>query len=247
MLFEESFIFLPRRFPEGDWQPQGIDFEDAYFRSRDGTKLHGWYVPHESPRAVVLFCNGQQGNLTWQTPFLERLHNDVEVSLFTFDYRGYGRSEGKPTERGLFEDVRAAREWLSQRASVSAERIVVLGASLGGSIAVDLAAEEGARALVLLSTFTSVVDIAARRFPYLPVRLLLRTRLDSLSKIGRYHGPLFLCHGRMDDVIPFSMGERLFAAAGEPKQFVEIPGWGHDTPPPDLFYDRLREFLVQLE
>jgi len=247
MFFEESFLFLPTRFPEGNWQPEGIHFEDAHFESRDGSRLHGWYIHRENPSAVLLFCNGQAGNLTWQAPFLERLCNDTGVSLLTFDYRGYGQSEGQPSERGIFQDVRAARDWLSQRAAVSNEQIVVCGASLGSAVALDLAADEAVRALVLLSPFTSVMDMAALRFPYIPFRFLLRTRLDSLSKIGKYCGPLLVCHGTSDTVIPYSMGERLFAAANDPKQMLAIPEWGHDTPPPDAFFHGLREFLGRVQ
>jgi fermentation-respiration switch protein FrsA (DUF1100 family) len=246
MIFEESFIFFPMRYPEGDWQPAGVSFEDAWFQSPDGLRLHGWYAGHESPRAVVLFCHGNAGNITHRADTLQALHDLANVSLLVFDYRGYGRSEGKPNEAGLVADARAARAWLADRAGVSEQDVVLMGRSIGGAVAVDLAANDGARALVLESTFTSVPDLAAHHYRFLPVRKLLHTRFDSLSKIRRYHGPLFQSHGDADTIVPYESGRRLFEAANEPKQFITIPGRDHNDPQPPEYYEALAEFLDRL-
>jgi hypothetical protein len=173
----------------------------------------------------------------------QRLHDRVGVSVMVFDYRGYGRSEGQPSEAGVLADARAARAWLAHRAGIAENRIVLLGRSLGGGVAVDLAAADGARALVLESTFTSMPDVAQTMFPLLPVHSLMQTKFDSATKIGKYHGPLLQSHGTADRLIPYSIGRRLFDAANEPKQFVPIPDGDHNDPQSEDYYRALSAFL----
>jgi len=250
MFFEESIIFHPLKYPEGVWKVGGFEVEDAYFQAADGTKLHGWYAPRENPRAVVLYCHGNAGNVTNRTEILRRLSQRTGVSVLIFDYRGYGRSEGKPSEAGVLADARAARAWLAQREGIpkdeEAEKIVMMGRSLGGAVAVDLAAADGARALVLESTFTSIPDMGTHIYPWLPVRMFVRTRLDSLSKIGSYEGPLLQSHGDGDSIVPFQLGEKLFQAANEPKEFIPFKGLDHNDYQPIEYYDKLSEFFDQL-
>ena len=242
---EKSLVFAPSRYPIGDWQPAGLTFEDARFAAADGTRLHGWYVPHAQPRAVVLFCHGNGGNVALWADVLRILHDRMGVSALGFDYRGYGRSEGVPSEPGVLADGRAARAWLAQRAGVAENQIVVMGRSLGGAVAVDLATD-GARGLVLESTFTSMPEVGHATLPWLPVRTLMRTQLNSLAKIGRYHGPLLQSHGTADRLIPFAMGRQLFAAANGPKQFIAIPGGDHNDPQTEEYYAALFDFLGRM-
>jgi len=130
MIFEESLIFHPLRYPAGEWQPAGLVVEDAEFTSADGTRLHGWFVPHGHPRAVVLFAPGNAGNITYRTDRLRRFHRTLDAAVMIFDYRGYGRSEGRPNERGVLADARAARRWLAERTGVAETDIVLVGESL---------------------------------------------------------------------------------------------------------------------
>ena len=246
MIFEESLIFFPSRYPQGDWQPPGLHFEDAEFVAADGTRLHGWYAHRQDARAVVLFCHGNAGNVTHRANTLMALNDLVGVSVLIFDYRGYGKSEGKPTEDGVLADARAARAWLAEKEGVAQSDVVLMGRSLGGALAVDLAAKDGARALVLESTFSSVPDVAAYHYPWIPVRLVLRTRLDAAAKIGDYRGPLLQSHGDADSVVPYQLGQKLFEAAGEPKEFVTIPGGDHNDAQPREYYHALIEFLDDL-
>ncbi len=160
MVFENSLIYFPMNFPEDDWAPQGITVEEAWFSAADGTKIHGWYAPHEKPRAVVLFCHGNAGNITHRADIVRALNDRVGVAVLVFDYRGFGKSEGKPNEPGVLADARAARSWLAQKTGVSENRIVLMGESLGGAVAVDLATD-GARALIQENTFSSMPDVAA--------------------------------------------------------------------------------------
>jgi fermentation-respiration switch protein FrsA (DUF1100 family) len=163
-----------------------------------------------------------------------------------FDYRGYGRSEGSPDEAGILADARAARTWLARRTQVKESDIVLFGESLGGAVAVDLAAE-GARGLVVDSTFSSLPDVAAWHFPWLPVGVLLQTRLDSAGKIGKYRGPLLEFHGDRDQTVPIQFGRRLFAAANEPKQFVVMPGIDHNDRRPPAYFRALDRFIAELK
>ncbi len=246
MFFENAFIFFPIRYPQGDWSPAGLAYEDVFFQAANGPRLHGWYVPHDQPRAVILYCHGNAGNITHRADVLRVLHNQVKVSVFIFDYRGYGRSEGKPSEAGLLADARAARAWLAKREGIGEKEIVLLGRSLGGAVAVDLAADQGARGLILESTFSSLPDLAAYHYRWLPVRYLLRTKFDSLSKIPRYRGPLLQSHGTADRIVPIRYGQRLFQAASEPKQFFTIAGGRHNEMPPAEYYQLMADFLEKL-
>jgi uncharacterized protein len=245
MFLERSMVFVPSRYPDGDWRPADLALEDAELSAPDGTRLHGWFVPHEHPRAVILFSHGNGGNLSHRVDILRDLHH-LGAAVMIFDYRGYGRSEGSPDEAGILSDARAARAWLAKRAAIDEKQIVQMGESLGGGVSVDLAAADGARGLVLISTFTSLPDAAAAHYPWLPVRLLMHTRLDSLAKIGNYHGPLLQVHGDADRIVPFALGKRLFEAANEPKRFVVIPGGDHNDPPAAEFYQALDQFLGEL-
>jgi fermentation-respiration switch protein FrsA (DUF1100 family) len=224
MYLENSMIYFPSRYPEGDWHPRGLAVEDAWFHGADGVKLHGWYVRGKNPRAYVLFFHGNAGNVTDRADIVRQLVDDVGAAVLIVDYRGYGRSEGKPREAAILDDARRAQRWLMDREKISPKDIVVLGKSLGGAVAVDLAARTGARALVLLSW-------------------LMRTRFDSESKIKDYHGPLLMYHGTADSIVPIRFGKRLFAAANEPKRFIEDPHHDHNDPLPDKIYDDLRQFL----
>lgn len=244
MFAEESLIFLPDRQPLAGWELPHV--ERARFEAADGTKLHGWFFPHDEPRAVVLFACGNAGNISYRAERLAAFCRRQRVALLAFDYRGYGLSEGRPNERGVLLDARAARKWLAERAAIAEKDVVLLGESLGGGVMVDLAAHDGARGLILERTFTSLPDVAAVHFPFVPVRWLMRNRLDSLSKIVNYRGPLLICHGAADEIIPYALGQRLFAAANEPKCFVDLDRVGHNDPLPPDWDDAVDRFFDQL-
>jgi hypothetical protein len=221
MFLEDQLIFFPSKYPEGNWNPPGLAFEDAAFQAADGVNLHGWFVPHPQPRATVLFAHGNAGHLADRAELLRLLHR-LRVETLAFDYRGYGKSAGTPNEAGILADARAARSWLARRTGTSEKDIVLYGESLGGGVAVDLAAADGAGGLILQNAFTSLPDVAAHHYPWLPVRMLMRNRLDALSKIGRYQGPLLQCHADTDEIVPFELGQRLFEAAGSKEKTLIV-------------------------
>lgn len=242
---DEMLLFFPTQYPDGDWNPEGLQTEDIWFNAQDGTRLHGWYCPCEKARAVVLFLHGNAGNLSYRANRIAALQSDLRVTTFIFDYRGYGRSEGQPTVDGVLQDARAARKTLASRAGIDESQIVLLGESLGGAVAVSLASDKGARGLVLESTFSSLADVAAYHYPQL-AWLVPTGKLDSVAIIGRYPGPLLQCHGDADATIPFASGEKLFTAAAGKKQFVRIPGGDHNDPLPASYFEQLNAFVKDL-
>lgn len=247
MYFENKLIYFPEPFAEGvDWKSTGLKFEDAWITTADGVKIHGWHFPCENPRARILFAHGNAGNITDREEIMRALQDRFQVEALFFDYRGYGRSEGSPNERGIQADARAARRWLADKAQIPESEIVLMGESIGCGVMVDLAAKDGARGLVLENAFSSLPDVAARAMPWIPVRLLMQTEFNSRGKIGDYHGPLLQFHGTRDSIIPFDLGKRLFDAANEPKTFVEIPRGDHNDPRTPLFYKELDLFLKNL-
>lgn len=242
---DEMLLFFPTRYPDGDWNPEQLQYEDVWFNAQDGTRLHGWYCPCDEPRAVVLFLHGNAGNLSYRANRMTALQTELKVTAFIFDYRGYGRSEGRPTVDGALQDARAARQTLATRAAIVESQVVLLGESLGGAVAVCLAGEKRARGLVLENTFSSMADIAAYHYPRL-AWLVPPGKLDSVTSIGRYSGPLLQCHGDADATIPFASGEKLFAAAPGKKQFVRIPGGDHNDPLPANYFEQLDSFVRDL-
>jgi fermentation-respiration switch protein FrsA (DUF1100 family) len=242
---DELLMFYPSRYPDGDWKPKGLNFEDVWFRAEDGTRLHGWYCPCDKPRAIVLFAHGNAGNLSHRASRMQYLQKDLRVTVFIFDYRGYGRSEGVPTVEGILQDARAARAWLAHRAAVQQSQIVLMGRSLGGAVVVQLAAESPARGLVLESTFSSFKDVAAHHYPRL-AWLAPANKLDSAAQIGRHKGPLLQSHGDKDGTVPHALGLKLFHAANDPKWFVTIRGGDHNDPQSAEYYKQLDRFLDAL-
>lgn len=207
---ERSLVYHPRPLSEdlglNDLPGlESVTYEDAHFESSDGTKLHGWFIGHPNPVAIALFLHGNGGNISDVAQSLVLLNERHSLSVLTFDYRGYGRSEGKPDEIGILADARSARRWLADRTGVRESDIVVLGHSMGGGVAVDLAAEDGARGLVLSNTFTSLPDVGNHHLRFIPTRLMMTQRLDSISKIAKYHGPLLQSHGDADKVVPYKL------------------------------------------
>lgn len=243
---EKSLVYQPAKFPIGEWERPDLKVENVDFESLDGTPLHGWFLDHPAPQAIALFMHGNGGNVSLCGDSMKILHDRNRLAIMSFDYRGYGKSKGKPSEEGILDDARAARRWLALRKQVPETSIVLMGQSLGGGVALDLAAKDGARGLVVASTFTSLPDVAQEILPWMLPRWNMTQRLNSLDKIGRYHGPILIAHGDADKTIPFEHGKRLFEAANEPKRFVVIPGGDHNDPMPESYRLELDTFLAHL-
>lgn len=223
---QSKFLYRPVR--EVLYSPEelGLHYEDIIFKSEDGLSLNGWWVPAGDSRFTVLFCHGNGGNIMHRLDSINIL-NKLGLSCFIFDYRGYGNSEGAPSEEGTYLDALAAYNWLRNTKRTREERIIVFGRSLGGSIAAQLATKVRVGGVVIESSFTSYADIAARFCPYMPARRFARFSYRTLDYIKEIHCPVLIVHSRNDEIVPFEFGVALYEAANEPKEFVEILG-GHN-------------------
>ncbi len=244
---ERSLVYPAPSVKRGDWEPRWIDKQDVWFNSADGTQLHGWFVPHPDPKHVVLYAHGNNEHVGLAQNAVLRLQSTLAATVLVFDYRGYGLSAGKPTERGLIEDALAAQQWLAERTGLLANDIVLVGRSLGGGVLTAVAAERGARALVVDATFSRMVDAARYNYPWLPVRLFMRDRYDSVARIEQYHGPFFQSHRTIDEVVPIELAKQLFdRCPSHQKQFYEIADRRHNEPPSPDYYSQLASFLARV-
>lgn len=243
---QRALIYRPVSYPTGNWSPRCLNNEESWFCTEDGVRLHGWYMPHENPKAVVLFAHGRTGNIATRIQLWKQFCDNYPISLFAFDYRGFGRSEGTPSEEGIVKDVRAARYYLSKRTGVAEHDIVLMGQSLGGGVVVETAVRDGARGLILLSTFTSIPDVVEKHLPLCFVDAFVVDHFDSAMKIGQYHGPLLSIHGNADQIIPYEQGWELFKLARGPKQFVTIQNGRHRAIPGDGLAPSMNRFLDSL-
>jgi fermentation-respiration switch protein FrsA (DUF1100 family) len=198
---------------------------DVVLETDDGIRLGAWYFP--AGRSAVLVCNGNGGDRWMRAPLAAAL-NRLGHSVLLFDYRGYGGNPGSPTEHGLAADARAAQAWLAAQSDV--DRIAYFGESLGAAVAIGLALQRRPAALVLRSPFTSLPDVAAVHYPWLPVRRLLLDRYPSIDRMASLSAPLLVIAGDRDEIVPESLSRRLFDAAAEPKRYVVIRGAGHNDP-----------------
>ena len=246
LVFQSSFVYFPEREVSATPGNLGLRFEDVTFESGDGVMLTGWFIPADRGRGVILFCHGNAGNISHR---LESIHifNRLGFATFIFDYRGYGKSGGKPTENGTYLDAESAWNYLVDERGIRAGEITVFGRSVGGAIASWLAAGKNPAALIVESAFTSVRDIAGDLYPYLPVRLLSRIKYSTIEYIKDVDSPILVVHSRDDEIIPFSHGERLFDAAGENAEFLVIRGGHNDgfIESGSLYMDGLDRFLSE--
>ncbi|HVR69813.1 MAG TPA: alpha/beta hydrolase [Vicinamibacteria bacterium] len=224
----DALLYFPsRRFDDAPAR-HGLAHEDALLRTADGESLHGWwFAARAAPRlGHLVHFHGNAGNIS------HRLAEAVALTaagfdVLLFDYRGYGRSTGRPHEEGLYRDARAAVDWVARRPGVDPSRAFYLGESLGGAVALELALERPPRGLVLQSTFTGLRDMAREHYPLVPA-FLVPDGYPSLRRIAQLRAPLLVIHGGRDEIVPFVHGQRLFAAAPEPKRFHPVTGAGHN-------------------
>jgi len=222
-LFQSRLIFHPNNEIGSTPEANGLAFEDVYFPTENGVELNGWYIPSDSARGVILFCHGNAGNISDRMDYID-LFNSLGMDVFIFDYRGYGRSTGNPGEKGTYADADAAWVYLTESRNIDPTRIVVIGRSLGGAVAANLAYERPVGGLIVESSFTSVIDLASEIYWFLPVRYLSRFRYNTVEKIKDIECPKLIIHSRNDEMIPYIHGRRIFEAAAEPKEFLELSG-----------------------
>ncbi len=221
---ERRMIYYPSA--EMGWTPANarLPYEDLRLQCTDGVTIHGWFVPAAgSSRGTVLFLHGNAGSISHRYEKLLILHG-LKLDVCIIDYHGYGRSGGQPCERTTYLDADAAYDWLTKFHQTAPGQIILWGESLGGGVATYLAAKHTVGGLVLESTYTSLPDVARTIFPFLPARLIMSTRYDSLGRIRQIHVPVLGLHSPQDEVIPYRLGKRLYEAANPPKMFVDLTG-----------------------
>jgi uncharacterized protein len=245
MFFENALVFHPAPARSHWLAAPSPDVRDVVLASADGAEIHGWWLPRPGSAGALLYLHGNAGNLSDRGESIVRLREALGLSVLIIDYPGYGKSTGTPSEEGCYHAADAAYHWLATEQKIAPGEIVLFGKSLGGGVATYIASREVHRALVLAKTYTSLPDVGAHLYPFLPARLLMHNRFDSLSRIVDCHRPVFVAHGTTDELIPFALGKRLFEAANEPKQFLEFPGIGHNDPFPGEFYTALAAFLAK--
>ena len=223
-----TFLYFPEKHLDATPADAGLDHVDVEFPTDDGQRLHGWWIRSRMQPALahVLHLHGNAGNISHRLDEGQLLAK-AGLDVFLFDYRGYGRSSGRPSEEGTYRDARAARQALLRQEGVAAARVIYVGESLGGAVAVNEALESPPLGLVLRSTFTSLRVMARLHYPFVP-RALVPDAYPSLERVARLRCPVLVVHGDRDDIVPFSQGEALFAAAPEPKRFHRVPGAGHN-------------------
>ncbi len=244
LALERVFLYRPKTAAQ-DWcDPPSAQFQDVFLTSATGDSIHAWWLPRPGAEMVVLNSHGNAGNLSYRGPGMMRWSEELNASVMCYDYPGYGKSTGEPYERTCYAAAEAAWSWLTGTQGIPANAVLQLGGSLGGAMAAELAHRHDSRGLVLYKAFSSVPDMAQLRYPFLPARYFVRHRYDNVAKLRDIRRPVFIVHGTADEIIPFVCGERLFAAANEPKEFLRVEGDRHESKPADEFFPRLRAFLA---
>ena len=250
MSFETYLVYPAPKYNPNSGTADLFSAEEIEFSSTDGTKLVGWFFnadglkPDGNSRACLLYMHGNGENVSQSGGYLEDFCKRYQVSVFAVDYRGYGKSEGSPYEKGVLQDCESAVSWLEKNRNVDPSELILWGRSLGGGPAVHLAAKINPKAMILESTFSSLVSVAQRKFFFFPVFLVMRNRYPSISKIKSVTCPLLQLHGTSDVVVPISSGKKLFEACqSDQKKFVELEGLGHNDAGSPMFHDSLGPFL----
>ena len=222
-VFQEKMVFFPGKRIGDTPEAAGLPYEDVYLVTDDKIRIHGWYVPHPDAKATLLFFHGNAGNLSHRLESISIFH-DIGLSVFIIDYRGYGRSGGRPSEHGTYRDALAAWNYLVDERRLHPHEIIVFGRSLGGAVAAWSAAQVRPAAVILESTFTSIKELGKHYYPYLPVSWIARIHYPVDEYVTSFKCPALVIHSHQDDVVPVWLGQRLFEHVPEPKMFLPIFG-----------------------
>ena len=224
---ESFFIFFPETHLDYTPDELNMDYKEVYFTAADGERLHGWFFPLKGECPVILFCHGNAGNISHRLENIGLLlRKDLQV--FVFDYRGYGKSSGSPSERGIYLDGLAAYDYLVEKERIPPVNVIPFGRSLGASVAIEISLKRKVRSLITESAFTSTREVARSTALFFLLSYLLPAHYNNLKKIGRVSVPKLIIHGKADEIIPFSMGPMLYEAATAPKYFLPLERAGHN-------------------
>ena len=222
----------------------GLEYEEVSLQTKDNITISGWYIPAKHEKGVLLFCHGNAGNISHRLESIEIFHN-AGLSVLIFDYRGYGKSEGKPSEKGTYRDAEAAWNYLVEVQGKTPDRIIVFGRSLGAAIAADIALKKIPAGLILESSFLSVPEMGKRYYPWIPVKYISKFQYSTIDKIQSIACPKLIIHSPDDEIVPFEHGKSLFEKAVQPKDFLKIKGGHNDgfVISGDLYLEGLENFV----
>jgi len=243
---EKRSLFFPTREIEFSPKEVWLEYEDVFFKTDDGVEINAWFIPAKDARFTILFSHGNAGNISHRIEKLKFFH-DLGCNVLIFDYRGYGKSNGSPSEAGFYKDIQAAYGYLLSR-NIAAEDIVGYGESIGGAVTIDLASKKKLKALVVDCTFSNAPDMVKVAYPFLPY-WVFASRWDSLDKIKSISVPKLMIHSVNDEIVPFKLGRKLFDAAPNPKEFLSIRG-GHNScffESKDILREKMSEFIKKLQ
>jgi len=247
-LIENSIVFHPDRQLDDSPAHWDLFYKDIQFLTPGGQSLHGWFFPLSEKSPVLIFCHGNAGNISHRIENVKFLVSKG-ISVFLFSYRGYGKSSGRPSEQGIYIDGIAAYDYLTKVEKISPDRIAIFGRSLGGSVAIEVALQRKATCLIIESTFTSIKDMARTIPLFFIFSPFLPHHYNNISKIANVSIPKLILHGDNDNIVPFSMGKKLFAQAIEPKFFLPIQGAGHNDTyvvGGENYFDAIVNFILPL-
>lgn len=241
---QPNMLYFPTRDIERTPAVIGLSFEEVRIKTTDGLTIAAWHIPVPDAKAVLLFCHGNGGNISHRLDSI-RIFHDLGLSVLIFDYRGYGRSEGTPAEKGTYLDAEAAWNFLVKDKGIDPARIVIFGRSLGSAVAAELAMRRKAGALIIESGFTSIPDLGRKYYPYMPVSLITRFHYATIDKVSSLALPKLFIHSPDDEVIPYEQGVRLFEAADDPKEFLKLRGDHNEgfLQSGDLYINGLQQFI----
>jgi len=223
---ERRSIFFPMKRIEYTPQEIGLIYREVFFKAEDGVELNGWFIPAKGAKNTIFFLHGNAGNISHRFEKIKIFH-DMNLNVFIFDYRGYGKSEGSPSERGIYSDAKAAYDYLIFKEGIRKDEVILFGESLGGSVAVDLASKTEVKAAIIESTFSSAKDMARRIYPFIPP-FFITSDFDSTRKIRDIRVPKLIIHSLDDEIVPFDLGQKLFEVAPQPKALLKLRG-SHNT------------------
>ena len=243
---ENRLIFHPSTDIARTPRDVGLAYQDLYFTTADNVRLNGWFIPHPQANATMIWFHGNAGNIGDRVDNIKLLHDKIYINIFIFDYRGYGRSPGSSSETTTYLDGEAAMNFVRTQLQVDSKNLLIFGRSLGAAVAAEMASRHDSRAVILESPFVSIGEMAKVVLPALPIGPLLSAKFDVVDKVARIKVPLLVLHGDQDEIIPFEHGQRVFAAARQPKQFYPVKGAGHNDTfiiGGNPYYERLRNFI----
>ena len=244
---QSDLVYVPSKQYLNSPEFYNLKYETHVLETEDEEKINSWFIPHDNPRSTLLFLHGNGGNISTRLDTIDIFHN-LGLSVFIIDYRGYGSSSGIPSEKGTYIDAETAWLFLRNKKNINENDIIIYGRSLGGAIAIWLARKYRSSALIVESSFTSIIDMGRHNYPYLPISLLAKIKYPSDKRISRIEIPKLFIHSKDDDIVPYKFGKKLYDLAIQPKKFLDINGQHNNgfLISGDMYINGIDNFLIDI-